>query len=456
MSSTFDLIIIGGGPAGYFAAEEAAKGGLKTALFEKEHMGGTCLNEGCVPTKTILNSAKIYSHAKEGEAYGVMAKDITLDHMAVIERKRSVIKKLVSGVERGVKGCGAKIIREEAYITGKNAEGFQVKAGAEEYTAKKLLIATGSVTSVPPIAGLKEALENGYAVTSRELLELEKVPQSLVIIGAGVIGLEFAAYFAAVGTKVTIVEMLDHVGVNFDRELAGMMQRKLERSGVQFLLSTKVTGLTANGVTWEKDGQSGETKSELALLCVGRKPNPADIGLANIGVMTERGAVVTDKHMQTNVPGVYAAGDINGKFSLAHTAYREGAVAVNNILGKHDVMRYDAIPSVIYADPEAASVGYTEDEAKAAGLDVKVVRVDANYSGRFLAENDGGEGVLKLVAEKATGRILGMQACGTYSAEFIAQGATFIEMGMTAKDLQEIVYPHPTVCELIREAAFKF
>lgn len=456
MSSIFDLIILGGGPAGYLAAEEAAKGGLKTAVVEKEHMGGTCLNEGCVPTKTILNSTKIFIHAKNAAAYGVVANDIVLDHPAVIERKKTVIKKLVTGVERAVKGCGATIIREEGYITGKSAEGFQVKAGGEEYTAKRLLIATGSVTSVPPIPGLKEALESGYAVTSRELLALEKVPKSLIIIGAGVIGLEFAAYFAATGTEVTIVEMLDHVGVNFDRELADMMQRKLEKRGIRFLLSTKVTGLTADGVTWEKDGKTGETKSELALLCVGRKPNPADIGLANIGVATERGAVLTDKHMQTNVPGVYAAGDINGKFSLAHTAYREGCVAVNNMLGRHDVMRYDAIPSVIYADPEAASVGLTEDEAKAAGKDVKVLRVDANYSGRFLAENEGGEGVLKLVCDKTTGRILGMQACGTYSAEFIAQGATFIEMGMTTKDLREIVYPHPTVCELIREAAFKF
>ena len=456
MSLNFDVVIIGGGPAGYFAAEEAGKAGLKTVVIEKKHMGGTCLNEGCVPTKTLLNSSKIYSHAKHGEAYGVIAGDIKLDHAAAVARKNSVIKKLVSGVERSVKGCGATIVKKEAYIKGKCADGFVVDAEGEEYVGKNLIIATGSVATLPPIPGLQEALESGFCVTNRELLNIPEAPKSMVILGAGVIGLEFAAYFAAAGTEVTIIEMLPQVGVSFDRDLADMMQRKLERSGVKFMLSTKVTSLTADGVCWECGEEKGEIKAELALACLGRKANPADIGLGNIGVLTERGAVLTDKFMKTNVPGVYAAGDINGKYSLAHTAYREGAVAVNNILGKRDIMRYDAIPSVIYADPEAATVGYNEAEAKAAGLDVKTVKIDANYSGRFLAENDGGEGVLKIVADKKTGRVLGMQACGTYASEYIAQGAVFIEMGMTMYDLREIVFPHPTVCELIREAAFKF
>ena len=456
MSSTFDVIIIGGGPGGYFAAQEAAKAGLKTAVFEEVHMGGTCLNEGCVPTKTLLNSVKIYKHAKEGANIGIKATGLEYDHKAAVARKEAVIKMLVSGVDRSVKKAGAEIIRKRAVIKEKAAEGFVIEADGEAYTGKNLIIATGSVTSVPPIEGLKEALASGFAVTSRELLDLQEVPKHLCIIGAGVIGLEFASYFSAAGAKVTMIEMLDHIGVNFESELSSLMQKKLEKAGCEFFLSSAVKSLTADSVCYEKDGQMCEVKPDLVMLCIGRRPNSANIGYENIRITAERGAIRTDCHMQTNVPGFYAVGDVNGKIALAHTAYREAAVAVNHILGIKDTMRYEAVPAVIYSDPELASVGYTLENAKAAGFDAKAVRVDANFSGRFLAENEAGEGFLKLIVDKKSERVLGMHVCSTYASEFIAQGALAIEAGLTIRDLKEIVYPHPTVCELIREAAFSY
>lgn len=456
MSSNYDLIILGGGPGGYFAAEQAGKAKLKTLCIEKEHMGGVCLNEGCVPTKTLLNSAKIYLHAKDGEDFGVNISEVSLDHPAVIKRKETVIKKLVSGVERSVKGSGTTILKQAGVIKGKSADGYQVEAGGEVYTAKNLIIATGSSTVIPPVLGMKEAVESGFAVTSRELLDCKKIPESLVIIGGGVIGLEFASYFGIAGTKVTVIEMLDHPAGSMDREISAIVQKKLESHGVKFMFSTKVTEITKDGVYWETESEKGETKAELTLVSVGRRVNTAGIGLENIGVTTERGAILTDRCMKTNVPGVYAVGDVNGKLMLAHTAYREAAVAVNNILGKKDTMRYEAIPSVIYTDPEAASVGMSEADAVQAGIEVKTVKLDANYSGRFVAENKEGEGQIKLVAEKKNGRIVGMQFCGTYASEFIAIAAVLIEMNMTVDDAKEIVFPHPTVCEIIREAAFRF
>ena len=456
MSSIYDVIIIGGGPAGYFAAEQAGAAGLKAVCIEKEHMGGVCLNEGCIPTKTFLNSAKIFRHANEGKIYGVKAENISLDHAAVVQRKNAVVKRLVTGVERSVKGNGVAIVRAEARIKGKSGNLYQVEAGGELFEGKNLIIATGSSPLIPPIPGVKEALASGFAVTNRELLQLTELPESLVIIGGGVIGLEFASYFSTAGTDVTVIEMLDHLAGTMDTELSSLVRKKLEDAGVKFMLSTKVTQITENGVCWENGNGKGEVKAALALVSVGRRANIDGLGLENIGVMVERNAIVTNEKMQTNIPGVYAAGDVNGKLTLAHTAYREAAVAINSILGKRDRMRYEAVPQVIYTDPEVASVGMSEADVKKAGMETRTIKLDANYSGRFMAENEGGAGMIKIVTEKSSGRILGMQVCASYASEFIAQAAVFIELGMKIDDLKEIVFPHPTVCELIREAAFKY
>lgn len=330
-------------------------------------MGGTCLNEGCIPTKTLLYSGKLYAHAKHSQAYGVHAKDVTLDHSAVIDRKEQVIRTLVGGVGATLKACHVDVVDAKGVITGRTADGCTVEAGGQTYTAKNLIIATGSSCAVPPIPGLKEGLASGFVLTNREMLALRELPQHLVVLGGGVIGLEMATYYAMADVDTTVVEMQDHIGGPSDRDMVKILQKNCEAEGMHFLLNAKVTEIREGSVIYEQGGKTCTLPADKVLLSIGRKPNTAGIGLENVGVLTERGAIVTDERMQTNVPGIYAVGDANGKAMLAHTAYREAEVAVNNILGKRDRMRYQAIPSVLYTVPELSSVGETEESAKAKG-----------------------------------------------------------------------------------------
>ncbi|MBR4955338.1 MAG: dihydrolipoyl dehydrogenase [Clostridia bacterium] len=452
----YDLIVLGGGPAGYLAAERAAHAGMSVVCIEKNSLGGVCLNEGCIPTKTLLYSAKTFESALHGDKYGVFVEGAKLDHNKVIDRKQKVIKSLVAGVKSTLRKNGARVIMGEGVIKKRTAEGFVIDAGGETVVGKRLLLATGSGPAVPPIDGLREQLERGFVMTSREALELRQVPDRLVVIGGGVIGLEMASYYASAGSQVTIVEMLDHIAGQNDPELVSLLQKGYENRGMKFMLSTRVTKLTADSVVCEKDGEITELKCDKVLLSIGRRANTSGIGLENIGVITERGAVVTDEYMRTNIAEVYAAGDINGKSMLAHTAYREAEVAVNNMLGKRDIMRYNAIPGVIYTTPELSSVGETEATARAKGMDIKVVKLPMIYSGRYLAENEDGDGVCKVIFNNRTKTIVGAQALGNYSSEFIVAVGTFIETELTVDELKEIVFPHPTVCEIIREAIFQY
>lgn len=456
MSEIYDVIVLGGGPGGYMAAELSGHAKLKTLCIEDKHLGGTCLNEGCIPTKTLLHSGKTYIHAKEGAMYGVTAKDVKIDHKAVVKRKDEVVKTLVNGVGMGLKAAKVTVVTGKGSVTGKSPEGYTVTDGKETYTTKNLIIATGSVCTILPIPGLDKALESGFAVTNKEVLEMAKLPKSLVVLGGGVIGLEMATYFAMVGVKVSVVEMLDHIAGPSDKDCTKILQKNLEAMGMEFILNAKVTEVLKDGVKYEKDGKTTTLKADNVLLSIGRRANTEGVGLENINVLTERGAVVTDEHMQTNQPGVYAVGDVNGKIMLAHTAYREADVAVNNILGKRDKMRYDAIPSVIYTVPEYASCGETEESAKAKGLDIKVVKLPMQYSGRYIAENEGGDGIAKLVFDKKYNKLIGACALANYSSEFIVAAASCIEMGLNVEDMKRIVFPHPTVCEIIREAVFKY
>ncbi len=342
----------------------------------------------------------------------------------------------------------------EGIITGKTAEGFTVQAGERTLTGKKLLVATGSQAAVPPIPGLAEGLASGLVLTNREALDLPEKPGKLVVIGGGVIGLEMASYFCSVGSEVAVVEMLDHIAGENDAELVGILQKNYEKKGITFHLGARVTKVSGEGVTFEQNGAAQTLPADKVLLSIGRRPTTQGIGLESIGVYCERGAVVTDNHLRTNVPDVYACGDVNGKSMLAHTAYREGEVAVNHMLGIPDDMRYNAIPAVLYTNPELAAVGETEATAKAKGYAVDVVKLPMRFSGRYLAENEGGDGVFKLVVQQGTGLILGVQALSNYASEFIIAAAGYIEKKFTVADLRDIVFPHPTVCEIIREAAF--
>ena len=450
----YDLIVLGGGPAGYNAAEHAGKAGLKTLVIEERALGGVCLNEGCIPTKTLLYSAKIYDYAKHSADYGVKFGSAEIDHGFVVERKNKVVKQLVSGVGAKLKKAKVEVVNATATIKERNAEGFVVVAGDKEYVGKQLLICTGSSAAVPPIDGLKESLASGFALTNREVLDLPALPKSIVIVGGGVIGLEMASYFNSCGVKVSVVEMLDHIAGPTDLEISKMLEKEYSARGVEFILGAKVTSIKDKAVSYEKDGKLTVLPCDYALVSIGRRARTAGIGCENIGLKLERGAIVTNEYGKTNVPGVWAAGDVNGKSMLAHTAYREGEVCINNILGKKDRINYNSIPSVIYTNPEVAAVGETEESAKAKGLDVTVETVTLKYSGRYIAENEHGNGVVKLIIDNKHKNILGVHMIGTYASEIIYGAAMMVECEMRVTDVQKLVFPHPTVCEVIREAMF--
>lgn len=452
----YDLIVIGGGPAGYLAAERAGQAGLKTLLLEKRFLGGVCLNEGCIPSKALLYSAKLLDGARYGEKYGVKVDNVTLDHEVVVKRKNKVVNTLVSGIKGKLKKNKVTVINATASIEGRSGEGYQVSANNEIYTGKRLLIATGSVPVIPPIPGVKEGIEKGYVLTNREILDLDKVPKTLTIVGGGVIGLEMASYFNSAGSKVTIIEMLDHIAGYTDREISQILMKNYEKKGVEFKLGCKVTEVTDGAVIYESNGKTFSVEAEKVLMSIGRRAATEGLGLEKIGVETERGRIKTDLRGKTNVPEVYAAGDVNGYSMLAHTAYRETEVCINNILGKKDIVRYNAIPSVIYTNPEVACVGETEDTAKEKGIDYEVIKLSMMYSGRYVAENEGGDGICKVLISKQHRNIIGLHMIGSYSSEIIYGAALMIENEMRIDDVKELVFPHPTVSEIIREAIFEF
>ena len=456
----YDLAVIGGGPGGYVAAERAGAAGLSVILFEKRELGGVCLNEGCIPTKTLLYSAKVFDYARHADKYGVNVDASSVDFGAVFKRKQKVVKKLVGGVRVQMKNAQVEVVKEEAVIQGRSAEGFTIASGEVTYEARNLLICTGSEAAVPPIPGLREGLGE-VVVTNREILELAEQPQELVVIGGGVIGMEFASFFNSIGTKVTVVEMLPKILGPMDDEISAMLQAQYEKKGVEFHLSCKVVAVEGNDVVYEDpDGNTCRARGDKILVSVGRRANFQGIGLENIGVelaLNPAGrpyGIKVDEKMRTNVPNVYAAGDVTGFSMLAHTASREGEVAVNTILGKEDRMRYNAIPGVVYTNPEVAGVGLTEAEAAKKGIDVTVAKLPMAFSGRFVAENERGEGLCKVVVDAKDRKVLGVHMLGNPCSEIIQGACIAIDEGMTVDRLKEVVFPHPTVSEIIKETVF--
>ena len=449
-----DLLVLGGGPGGYLCAERAAQNGLNVCLFEKKALGGTCLNEGCIPTKTLLNSSKMYRHAKESEAFGVTSENVKYDHAKVIERKDKVVKTLVSGVSSTMKANKVTVISASACIKGRVDGGFKIEANGEEFVGKKLVIASGSETVVPPVPGLKEGLASGFVLTNREVLDDKTLPKKLVVIGGGVIGLEMAYYFASVGSEVTVIEMMPKIAGATDPEICKVLTDAFEKRGMIFKLSSKVLEVKANSVIYEENGEKKEILCDKVLLSAGRKPSTANIGLETLGLDMDRAAIKTDRHLCTNISNVYAIGDCNGKLMLAHTAYREAEVAVNHMVGKKDEMRYDVIPSVIYTDPEVASVGLSAQDAKEKGINVKEVKLPMSYAGRYLAETEGGKGFIKLVVDLDKNRLIGCHMVGSYASEIIMTATMMVDTELTPTRLQKLVFPHPTVAEIIREAIF--
>ncbi len=450
----FDLLVVGGGPGGYLCAERAAQGGMKVALFEKRALGGTCLNEGCIPTKTLLNSSKMYRHATESEEFGVTTTGVTFDHAKVVARKNKVVKTLVSGVGATMSANKVTVITGEAMIAGRDENGFAVQANGTTYTGRRLAIASGSETVVPPVPGLKEGLAAGFVVTNREVLDLTALPKNLVVIGGGVIGLEMAYYFASVGVAVTVIEMMPKIAGATDPEICKVLTDAFEKRGMTFKLSSKVLEVKASSVVYEENGEKKEISCDKVLLSAGRRPATAGIGLETLGLQMDRAAIVTDRHMCTTVQNVYAIGDCNGKSMLAHTAYREAEVAVNHMLGKADEMRYDVIPAVIYTDPEVASVGHSKEGAEKLGMNVKEVKLPMSYAGRYLAETNGGKGFIKLVVDTDRNRLVGCHMVGSYASEIIMTATMMVDTELNPERLKKLVFPHPTVAEIIREAIF--
>lgn len=442
---THDLIILGGGPAGYTAAERAARGGLNTLLIEKRALGGVCLNEGCIPTKTLLYSAKIWHLAEDAKKYGIEASADQFLMDKVNARKNKVVRKLVAGIKGKMTNAGVTVVTGEGEILAPTTpQEYSVKVGEETYTAPRLLLASGSETFVPPIPGL-DTVEYW---TSREALESKELPKSIAIIGGGVIGMEFAAFYNRVGVEVHVIEMLPEILGGMDSEMGALLRAEYTKLGVKFYLQHKVTSVAPEGVTVEFEDNSFVIPTERILLSVGRRPVTEK--LSPLGLEMEGRGVKVDATMRTSLPGVYAAGDVTGYSLLAHTAVREAEVAVDNMLGKNAQMSYRAIPGIIYTQPEVAGVGMTEDQLKKEGISYRKHQLPMAFAGRFVAENEMANGVCKiLIGEDDT--LLGAHMLGNPASELIVMIAVAIERGIKAHELASVVFPHPTVGEIIKE-----
>ena len=449
----YDVAVIGGGPAGYLAAERLGDAGKKTVLIEKREVGGVCLNEGCIPTKALLYSAKIYNGARKGSELGVECGTASIKHGKVMEHKQNVVKTLVGGLSSTLKQKNVKVIYAQAGIA-KGPDGFVVSFNGETLTADNIILATGSEPIAPNIPGISAGIKSGSVLTSREMLELSDVPQRLVIVGGGVIGLEMAAYYNAAGSNVSVVEMLNAIGGAIEPEASSVLQHSLEKAGVKFYLSSKVCDVSGNTAKIERNGAVSDLPYDKLLLSVGRRPSLNIPGLSEMCVRTERGAIVSDEKCATNIPGLYAAGDVNGKYLLAHVAYREAEVAVNNILGIADEMDYSAVPGVIYTQPEVAFAGITEEQAKNAGIRYRVRQSTINKSGRHIAEHGLSDGFIKLVLDEKTHTILGATLVSGYASEIIYALTLMIQNKIPVESIRRTIFPHPTVGEVIREVIF--
>jgi dihydrolipoamide dehydrogenase len=445
----YNIAIIGGGPAGYTAAETAGKAGLRVVLFEKQNLGGVCLNEGCIPTKTLLYSAKTYDSALHASKYAVDVAGVSCDLAKVVARKNKVVRKLVLGIKAKLTANNVTIVQGDAQIEDQNT----IRCGEGIYACEHLILCTGSETFIPPIKGVDAT---SYW-THREALDCKTLPQSLVVVGGGVIGMEFASFFNSLGVEVTVIEMLDEILPGMDKELSGLLRGEYAKRGVKFLLSTKVASLAREGeqvvVSYENAGGQAAITADKLLLSAGRRPAIHGFGLENLGLRTlDNKALLVNDTMETSVPGVYACGDITGFSMLAHTAVREAEVAVHHILGKTDAMSYRAIPGVVYTNPELAGVGQTEEVLLSSGTAYDVVKLPMAFSGRFVAENEGVNGLCKVLLSKADRRVLGVHVLGNPASEIITLAGMAIEYGLTAEEWKKIVFPHPTVGEIFKEA----
>ena len=451
----YDVIIIGGGPGGYLAAERLAQRKKQVLLIEKQYLGGTCLNIGCIPTKTLLNSAKHYLHAQEAPQFGVHADNIRFDMGEMAAWKKKTVETLCSGVASLMKRLKVDVVMGTGELVA--AGKVKIAETGEVHEAKAVIIAAGSVPAMPPIPGTKD---NKKLLDSTALLELTQVPENLCVIGGGVIGIEFASLFGTLGSKVTVIEMMDEIIPPMDKELAPLLRKHLKNT--EFRLGCRVEKLDGGTVFYKtKEGKDESVKADIVLMAVGRKCQTESWNGKAAGIDITPKGVAVDERMRTNVSGVWAIGDVNGKSMLAHSAYRMAEVAVNDICSvldgtpNRDRMRYDAVPWVVYSIPEASGCGITEQEARSKNIGVKTATVPMIVSGRFVAENGvKAAGTVKVIADEKNGRILGVHILGSYASEMIWGASALIENEMRVEDVKQLIFPHPTVCEAIREAVW--
>lgn len=450
--SDFEIIVLGGGPGGYIAAERLGHAGRKVLLIEAESLGGTCLNVGCIPTKALLNAAKTYEHALHGAQLGVNAGEISVDWAQLQKWKAQTVSALVSGVGAAEKKAGVTVINGYGTFEGPG----RVSVDGKAYSADHVILATGSVPVMPPIPGAKD---NPLVIDSTGMLAIEQIPGRLAVIGGGVIGLEFASLFAMLGTEVTVIEMLPEIAPFMEADVAAQLRKGL--TGVTFNLGSQVTAIDGGTVHFTAaDGSAQSVEADSVLMAVGRRPAVQGWGAENTGLEFSGKGVVVDDRMRTNLPGVWAVGDVTGRSLLAHAAYRMGEIAVANILDVEahrggELMRWNTIPWAVYTNPEAAGIGLTEAAAKAAGHNAAAVTVPGYMSGRFVAENGiKAPGAAKLVYDADTLQVLGLTVLGSYASEMIWGASVVLETELSVIDLRQVVFPHPTVSELIREAAW--
>lgn len=434
------LAIIGGGPAGYTAAEAASKAGKDVVLFEQNALGGTCLNVGCIPTKTLLYSAKQYFNATHGDKYGIQTEGVRFDYAKMQQRKTKVVRKLVAGIRAKLNNEHCNVITGAATVVSRTDEQVVIACGEEQYEAENLLICTGSTNFVPPIPGIKD---NPNVWNSTDALNAPELPQSIAIVGGGVIGMEFATLYHELGVPVTVIEAMPTILPNIDQDIVTILREKYEKNGIKILTDTKVEAI--DGQRIKANGEWLE--ADKILVCVGRRAN-----ISGLEALTDleynRGAIVVDDFMKTNLPNVYAAGDVTGKIMLAHVASRQAEVAVGRMLKQIPVQRiaYNAIPSVVYTNPEIASVGITEKE-----FDAEVHTLPMTFSGRFVAENEGETGLCKMLIDKKSHSVLGVHMIGNPCSEFVAAASFAVRMGYTVDEFRQVVFPHPTVSEILKE-----
>jgi len=444
----YDLIVLGGGPGGYVASIKASQLGMKVAIIEKNKYGGVCLNVGCIPTKTMLKSSRLFNDMLEAEKFGIdIDGSFSINWKNVIKRKDKVVNKLVTGVEFLIKKNKIDMFNGLGKVIDKNT----VEVNGEKLTCKNLLICTGSNARIPKIEGGEEALEKGYLMTSTEILSIEDVPNKLTIIGGGVIGIEFAILFASLGTKVTIIQRSERILNALDRDVIQEITEVLKEKNVEVIYNSTTNYIGDGYIEYTINGKKIKLEGDKVLVCIGRIPNLN--GLENLNLETERGAIKTNNKMETSLKGVYAAGDVNGILQLAHVASHEGVIAVENIFGENQKIDYNKAPYCIYTFPEVAGVGLTEGEAMKKYPDkIKISKFPLSVNGKALAEGEA-RGFVKIIATKKYDEVIGVHIVASHATDMISEMVTTMEFEGTAKEITRAIHPHPTMSEAVVEAA---